>query len=108
MCIRVHSRFFTLLTKNYGSPLFLGVCCVLAILLLTLAVIQYRWAGRLAAADAEHTTAQLHAAAGLFARDFDLRLAQVYVALQTQAVLAGSRYPQFLITVKGFGYKMVV
>lgn len=73
--------------KNYGSRVLLGVSCVLAILLLALAVIQYRWAGRLAEADAEHTTAQLRSAAGLFARDFDLRLAQVYVALQNQAAV---------------------
>ena len=75
--------------NNYGSRLLLAVSSLLAILLLALAVIQYRWAGRLAAADAEHTTAQLRSAAGLFARDFDLRLAQVYVALQTRRVLQG-------------------
>ena len=75
--------------NNHGPRLLLAVSCILAVLLLALAVIQYHWAGRLAAAEAERASAQLRSSAGLFARDFDLRLAQTYVALQTEAALQG-------------------
>ncbi|MDQ6759382.1 MAG: HAMP domain-containing histidine kinase [Acidobacteriota bacterium] len=75
---------------TYGSHLLLSVSSLLAVLLLALAVIQYRWAGRLAVAEAERTATQLRSAAELFARDFDLRLAQTYVVLQTQAAVPGN------------------
>lgn len=80
--------------NNHGSRLLLAVSCILAVLLLALAVIQYRWAGRLAEAEAERASAQLRSSAGLFARDFDLRLAQTYVALQTEAALQGAHSHQ--------------
>ena len=80
--------------NNHGPRLLLAVSCILAVLLLALAVIQYRWAGRLAEAEAERASAQLQSSAGLFARDFDLRLAQTYVALQSEAALQGTQSDQ--------------
>src|ERR1051326_3343419 len=70
--------------QRYGSRLLLAVSSLLSILLITLAVIQYRWAGRVAQADLERTRNQLRSAAALFARDFDLQLAQTYVFFQSE------------------------
>ncbi len=58
------------------------VSCVLATSLLVLAVLQYRWAGRVAEADAERSLTQLRRGAALLAEDFDQRLTEIYAAVQ--------------------------
>lgn len=71
--------------QRQRTRLLLAVSSILAVLLLILAALQYRWAGRVAEADAQRTLAQLQSAAGLFAKEFDLQIAQTYVLLQNQA-----------------------
>jgi signal transduction histidine kinase len=71
--------------RSYSSRVLIGVSCALAVLLAVLAVLQYRWATRVAEADAQSTKAHLASAAALFAREFDLQLAQIYGWLQNQA-----------------------
>src|SRR5690348_8227400 len=71
--------------QRYGSRLLLAVSLLLSVLLITLAVIQYRWAGRVAQADLERTRNHLQSSAKLFVRDFDLQLVQMYVFFQSEA-----------------------
>ena len=71
--------------QRYRTRLLLAVSGILAVLLMILALLQYRWAGRVAEADAQRTLSQLQSAAGLFAKEFDLQIAQTYVLLQNQA-----------------------
>lgn len=65
-----------------NSRALIAVSCALAVLLGVMAVMQYRWATRVAEADAQRTKANLESAASLLAREFDLKLSQLYSHLQ--------------------------
>lgn len=71
--------------QRYSSRLLVAVSAVLSALLIALAVIQYRWAGRVAQADLERTRNHLQSSAALFAREFNLALVEAYVFFQSQA-----------------------
>src|SRR5690349_4903308 len=73
--------------QRFRTRLLLAVSGALSVLLLILAVLQYRWAGRVAEADAQRTLAHLQSAAGLFAKEFDFQIAQTYVVLQNEMAL---------------------
>jgi two-component system, OmpR family, sensor histidine kinase SenX3 len=57
--------------KPFGSRTLLLTCGALMILLAALAVVQYRWSTRVAAADAQREKEHLDSAATLFAGEFD-------------------------------------
>jgi two-component system, OmpR family, sensor histidine kinase SenX3 len=65
--------------RPYGSRLLVTVCTALAILLAGLAIVQYGWATRVAAADVQREKEYLTTAASLFATEFN-RLAGESVA----------------------------
>ncbi len=65
-----------------NSRALIAVSCALAVLLGVMAVLQYRWATRVADADAQRTKANLESAASLLTREFDLKLGQLYSHLQ--------------------------
>lgn len=73
--------------QRYGPRVLIGVSSLLALLLVILAVMQYRWAGRVAEADAQRTMRSLETATASLAREFDLDLAQVFLIFQSQAVV---------------------
>jgi two-component system sensor histidine kinase SenX3 len=71
--------------RPYGSRLLVTVCAALAILLAGLAIVQYGWATRVAAADVQREQEHLNTAASLFATEFN-RLAEESAAfLQNEA-----------------------
>jgi signal transduction histidine kinase len=74
--------------RRRASRVLIAVSFALAALLTVLAVVQYRWATRVAEADVQRTKAHLDSAAALFARDFNLRLSETYVYLQNQGAQA--------------------
>jgi hypothetical protein len=57
--------------RPHGSRTLLAVSGALAILLAALAVVQYRWSTRVAAADRQRETEHLESAASLFANEFN-------------------------------------
>lgn len=57
--------------RLHGSRTLIVVCGALAVLLGALAVVQFRWSSRVAAADAEREKEHLQAAASLFAAEFN-------------------------------------
>src|SRR5579872_461771 len=59
-----------------------AVMCVLAICLLGLALLQYRWIGQLSEAEQQRMQASLRTATFTFSRDFDSGITHVYTALQ--------------------------
>src|SRR5262249_14108353 len=73
-----------------SSRLLLVVSGILSVLLVALAIIQYRWAGRVAEAALERTRNQLQSAAKLFARDFNLELVRTYAFFQSKSDSVGS------------------
>jgi signal transduction histidine kinase len=70
--------------RSRSSRALIAVSCALAVLLGVMAVQQYRWATRVAEADAQRTQANLESAASLFTRAFDLQMGQLYSYLQNQ------------------------
>lgn len=73
--------------QRYSPRLLVAVSAVLSALLIVLAVIQYRWAGRVAQADVEHTRNHLISASKLFAREFNLQIVQAYVFFQSETAI---------------------
>jgi two-component system, OmpR family, sensor histidine kinase SenX3 len=71
--------------RPYGSRTTIVICCALAILLGRLAVLQYRWATGVAAADAQREKEHLDSAASLFATEFNGIVAQAAAFLQNDA-----------------------
>jgi two-component system, OmpR family, sensor histidine kinase SenX3 len=71
--------------RPYGSRLLVTVCTALALLLAGLAIVQFGWATRVAAADVQREKEHLNTAASLFATEFN-RLAEESAAfLQDEA-----------------------
>jgi two-component system, OmpR family, sensor histidine kinase SenX3 len=73
--------------RPYGSRLLVTVCTVLAILLAGLAIVQYGWAIRVAAADVQREKEHLNIAASLFATEFN-RLVEESAAFLREDALA--------------------
>ena len=71
--------------RPYGSRMLLVVSCALAILLAGLAIVQYRWSARVAAADAEREKEHLNSALALFATEFNGLATQAMSFLENQA-----------------------
>ena len=71
--------------RPLGSRTLLAICTALAILLATLAVIQYRWSARVAAADAQREREHLETAASLFANRVNDALVPVFDFMQNDA-----------------------
>lgn len=68
----------------------LAIAVLLGALLLTLAILQYRWAGQVAAAERERMQATLRARADDFGRDFDRELTRAYAWLQVEPLQPGT------------------
>lgn len=68
-----------------GSRTLLAICTALAILLAALAVVQYRWSARVAAADAQREREHLDTATALFASRFGDAILQVIEFMQKDA-----------------------
>src|ERR1051326_5239707 len=68
-----------------GSRDLLAVCCTLAVLLAVLAAVQYRWSGRVAAADAQREREHLDTSASLFANEFNAVGSRTIEFVQTDA-----------------------
>jgi two-component system, OmpR family, sensor histidine kinase SenX3 len=64
----------------------LFVTLILALLLLILAQLQYRWAQQMTASEAQSALYHMQNAASLFAHEFDLRVAEAYVTIQSQSL----------------------
>ena len=73
---------------RFGSRTLVVICGALVILLGALAVVQYRWSSRVAAADAQREREHLDAAASLFADQFNGIAHGTVDFLQTQAMAA--------------------
>ena len=71
--------------RSFGFRTFLTICSGLAVLLAALAVMQYRWSARVAAADAQREKEHLESAASLFASEFDSVVGQAVEFLQNEA-----------------------
>ncbi len=71
--------------KPFGSRMLLAICTALAVLLAVLAVVQYRWSTRVAAADAQREKEHLDSAAALFASEFNGIVEQAIGFLQDDA-----------------------
>ena len=71
--------------RKYGLSMLLAVSCALAVLLAALAIVQYRWSTRVAAADAQREREHLDSAASLFASQFDAIVGQAVDYLQNDA-----------------------
>lgn len=71
--------------RLFGSRMLLAICGALALLLAALAVVQYRWSTRVAAADAQREKEHLASAAFLFANQFDGVAGQAVDFLQNTA-----------------------
>ncbi len=66
-------------------PLGLLVSAALAILVISLAVLQYHWLGQVSAAERERMKTTLMQRADAFTRDFDREVLHLYLALQTES-----------------------
>ena len=71
--------------RRSRPPLGLIVPAALAVLVVTLAVLQYRWLGQVSDAERERMKATLMQRADAFARDFDWEVQHLYLALQTES-----------------------
>src|SRR5438270_9594417 len=71
--------------KSAGSRTLIAICSVLVVLLAALAVVQYRWSARVAAADAQREREHLESAASLFATEFNSYAEQANTFLQNDA-----------------------
>jgi signal transduction histidine kinase len=71
--------------RPYGSRTTLAICGALAILLGRVAVVQYRWATQVAAADAQREKEHLESSASLFATQYNGIGAQAAGFLQNEA-----------------------
>ncbi|HEX4167675.1 MAG TPA: HAMP domain-containing sensor histidine kinase [Bryobacteraceae bacterium] len=71
--------------RSFGFRTLLTICGGLAVLLAALAVVQYRWSTRVAAADAQREKEHLDSAASLFANEFDGVVGQAVEFLQNEA-----------------------
>lgn len=67
---------------RFGSRALLATCLALVLLLAALAVVQYRWSTRVAAADAQREKEHLESSASLFANQFNALAAQALDFLQ--------------------------
>ena len=70
---------------TFGSRALLTLSAALVLLLGVLAVVQYRWSTRVAAADTQREKEHLDSAASLFAADFDRIVAEAVEFLQNDA-----------------------
>src|SRR5581483_7173216 len=70
---------------TFGSRTLLAICTILVVLLAALAVVQYRWSTRVAAADAQREKEHLESAASLFASKFNDLIVQTNAYLQNEA-----------------------
>lgn len=70
---------------RFGSRALAAVLAVMAVLLGALAVVQYRWSARVAAADAQREREHLDTAAALFASEFNREAGQASAFLQNEA-----------------------
>ncbi len=71
--------------RSFNSRTLLIICCALAGLLALLAVVQYRWSTRVAAADLQREKEHLDSAAALFASEFNKTAGQALLFLQNDA-----------------------
>ncbi len=71
--------------RPYGSRMLLVVSGALAVLLAALAIVQYRWSTRVAAADAQREREHLDSASSLFATEFNGIAGQAAEFLQNDA-----------------------
>ncbi|MGP8244078.1 MAG: sensor histidine kinase [Bryobacteraceae bacterium] len=71
--------------RRFGSRILLATGAALAVLLAALAVVQYRWSTRVAAADAQREREHLDSAAALFASEFNGIVGQAVDFLQNDA-----------------------
>jgi two-component system, OmpR family, sensor histidine kinase SenX3 len=71
--------------RSPGSRTLFAICGGSLLLLAGLAVVQYRWSARVAAADAQREQEHLNTSAGLFASDFNNALGQTLEFLQNGA-----------------------
>jgi signal transduction histidine kinase len=76
--------------RVFSSRVLLAACGALMVLLAALAVLQYRWSARVAAADARRETESLESAAALFTKEISGVIAQATVFLQEDAWAAMS------------------
>ena len=76
------------MAKFGGSRILAAICTVLAVLLAALAIVQFRWSTRVAAADVQREKEHLDSAASLFAADFNRIPAQAMSFLQNEALTA--------------------
>jgi len=100
-----------------GSRLPQALLLLLVVLLPLLAFLQYRWIGQLSDAERERMQANLLAMMSRFSLDFDGELARTFMAFQMGPPPGVERTlhdyaerfarwnPQFLLTVRGLGYK---
>ncbi len=70
---------------QFGSRTLLAISGALAVLLASLAVVQYQWSTRVAAADAQREKEHLDSAAALFANEFNGIVAQALQFMQNDA-----------------------
>lgn len=88
-----------------GTLKLLAICSAMAVLLLGLGVLQYRWSTRVAAAEAQREREHLHSASSLFADRFDGTAGRSVQFLQKgawEALHSGRRpvsVPQFMSSV---------
>jgi two-component system sensor histidine kinase SenX3 len=74
--------------RPFGSRTLFVICAALVILLGALAVVQYRWSARVAAADAQREKEHLDAAATLFAGEFNGMVRDAVAFVQNEAEAA--------------------
>src|SRR5581483_3949458 len=73
------------MARSLGSRALAAICAVLIVLLAALAVVQYRWSARVAAADAQREKEHLDSSAALFAANFNGLIEQTLLFLQNDA-----------------------
>jgi two-component system sensor histidine kinase SenX3 len=73
------------MVRPFSSRALVAICGALVILLAALAVVQYRWSTRVAAADAQREREHLDSAASLFAAEFNNLAGQAVEFLQSDA-----------------------
>lgn len=71
--------------RSFSSRTLVAVSFVLAVLLAGLAVLQYQWSARVAAADAQREREHLNSAGQLFASEFNSEVSQAVRYLQNEA-----------------------
>jgi two-component system sensor histidine kinase SenX3 len=71
--------------RAFGARTLAAICAVLVALLAALAIVQYRWSARVAAADAQREREYLDSAASLFANRFNETVRQAMEFLQNDA-----------------------